>query len=210
MDYRKLCVDIFGTDSPEKLKEFAKKAASYEQLYEKGDIINSRNAGRKPKIGSEDAEKMREMYASGESVGQIAQYFHVTRPTVYKYINIRKRWEEDNFVRVRLDYMYDDELCTVIDVDFKHEKVYVENQTDKVLLTAFGVNKNPDWEAFNDFLESRCVPRTRCGMKRILKENELNSYDPLQMIERTQGRMAEDHHWIRIHYKDGEELPWDV
>ena len=81
---------------------------------------------------------MRKMYASGASVVQIAKYFNVTRPTVYKYINIRKRWEEDNFVKVRLDYMYDDELCTVIDVDFKHEKVYVENQTDKVLLTEIG------------------------------------------------------------------------
>ncbi len=40
---------------------------------------------------------MRKMYASGTSVVQIAKYFNVTRPTVYKYINIRKRWEEDNF-----------------------------------------------------------------------------------------------------------------
>ena len=97
MDYRKLCIDVFGTDSPEKLREIEKKAASYEQLYEKGDIINQRNAGRRPKIGENEAETMRKMYASGTSVVQIAKYFNVTRPTVYKYINIRKRWEEDNF-----------------------------------------------------------------------------------------------------------------
>lgn len=34
-----------------------------------------------------------------------------------------------------------------------HEKVYVENQTDKVLITAFGVNKNPDWEEQPNFFK---------------------------------------------------------
>lgn len=205
MDYRKFCIDIFGTDDCEQLRQIAKRAEAYSILFEKEEIVNKRHAGRKPKIKEEDVRAMRDMYESGAGVGQIAQYFHVSRPTVYKYIGAKKRWEEDNFIKMRMDFMYDDELCSVIDVDFRNQKVYVENKTDEIILTAFGVNKNPDWETFNEFLESRCVPRTRCQIKEILRENGMDFYEPLQIIEKTQGRMAEDHHWIRIHYKGEKE-----
>lgn len=201
MDYQKLCMDIFGTDSPQELYEIAGKARKYELLYEKEQIVNRRNAGRKPKVKSEDIKAMQEMYLSGAGIEQIAKKFDVTRPTVYKYINLKRRWEKDHFVKIRMDYMYDDEVCSIIDVDFKRQKVYVENRTDQIILTAFGINRHPDWETFNEFLESRCFPRTRCGIKEILRENDMDFYDPLQIIEKTQGRMAEDHHWIRIHYK---------
>lgn len=205
MDYRELCMDIFGTADPEQLNRIAKRAEAYERLYEKQKIANSRHAGRKPKVKEDEAKVMWAMYESGAGIGQIAQHFHVSRPTVYKYISAKRRWEEDDFVKIRMDFMYDDELCSVIDVDFRNQKVYVENKTDEIILTAFGVNKNPDWETFNEFLESRCIPRTRCQIKEILRENDMDFYEPLQIIEKTQGRMAEDHHWIRIHYKDEKE-----
>lgn len=35
-------------------------------------------------------------------------------------------------------------------------------------------------------------------MKLILRDLELPFYDPLMIIEKTEGRMAEDHFWIRI------------
>lgn len=205
MDYRKLCLEIFGTDDEKKLKEIAGKAEKYDLGHTGETIINRRGAGRKPKIKGEDAKAMQEQYAEGVSIGQIAKDFHVTRPTVYKYINSKRRWEEDNFVRMRMDFMYDDQVCSVIDVDFKNQKVYVENKTDKVLLRAFGVNTHPAWEDFQYFLESRCFPKTRCEAKEILKANGMDFYDPLLIIEKTEGRMAEDHQWIRIHYKEGED-----
>lgn len=109
--------------------------------------------------------------------------------------------DENNSIKLRMDFMYNDEICSIIDVDFKNQKVYVENITDKVILRAFGVKLHPDWEDFQYFLESRCFPRTRSHAKEILRANGMDFYDPLQIIEKTEGRMAEDHHWIRLHYK---------
>lgn len=207
MDYQKLCMEIFGTDEKEKLKIIAAKAERYDLEHAGKTMINRRGAGRKPKIKEEDAKAMKKQYAKGVSIEQIAKDFHVTRPTVYKYIDSKKRWKEDHFVRMRMDFMYDDQVCSIIDVDFKNQKVYVENKTDKIILRAFGVNTHPDWEDFQYFLESRCFPRTRCEMKEILKVNGMDFYDPLLIIEQTEGRMAEDHQWLRIHYK-GEKDGW--
>ena len=50
------------------------------------------------------------------------------------------------------------------------------------------------------FLESRCFPKSRAMLKSILRELGLDSYDPLAIIEKTQGRMAEDKQWIHLIY----------
>ena len=42
----------------------------------------------------------------------------------------------------------------------------------------------------------------RNKLKLILRDIGVPSYDPLQIIEKTQGRMAEDHQWLRILYRD--------
>ena len=55
-----------------------------------------------------------------------------------------------------------------------------------------------DYEDYEEFLESRCFPRSRDKMKLQLKELELPFYDPLLIIQRTEGRMEEDEFWIRI------------
>ena len=55
-------------------------------------------------------------------------------------------------------------------------------------------------EDFEYFLESRCFPRGRDYMKDILRDMGLDSYDPLAIIEKTKGRMAEDKQWIRLKY----------
>jgi hypothetical protein len=67
---------------------------------------------------------------------------------------------------------------------------------------AFGVKTKPTWEDFEYFLEDRCVPKTRFGMKEILKDYGLDSFDPLAIIEKTGGRMAEDHQWLKLTYFD--------
>lgn len=206
MDYEKLCIDIFGTSDPERLVRIAESAEKYDLVCREKISVNSRGAGRKPKVTDTEAKEMQELYSQGMSAEQIAEIHHVTRQTVYKYINLRKRWEENHCVKMRMEYMHEDQLCTVIDVDFQHKKVYIDNKTDRIILRAFGVNRHPDWEDFTDFLESRCFPRTRCQMKRTLREAGLDSYDPLRIIEETQGRMAEDHHWIRIRYRQQEAL----
>ena len=104
------------------------------------------------------------------------------------------------YITMRMNFMCLEELCTVIDVDFMHKKIYIENKTDDILHRAFGIVEHPDWERFEEFLESRCFPRTRAHVKEILRSMGLDSYDPLQIIEKTGGRMAEDKQWIEIIY----------
>ncbi len=77
-------------------------------------------------------------------------------------------------------------------------KVKVKNYTDKIMFRAFDVVETPDYDQYLEFLESRCFPSSRDKMKLILKDLDLPFYDPMMIIEKTEGRMAEDDFWIRI------------
>lgn len=99
---------------------------------------------------------------------------------------------------MRLWYYFRERLCTLIDVDELHKKVKIRNYTQDDLLKAFGVNERPDFKTYEEFLESRCFPRSRDKMKIALEGLGLPFYDPLLIVEKTQGRMAEDDFWIRI------------
>lgn len=99
---------------------------------------------------------------------------------------------------MRLEYMYGDTLCTIIDVDEVRQKVHIVNYTDNLMFRAFGKEESPSYEEYMQFLESRCFPKSRDKMKLILKDLDLPFYDPFLIIEKTQGRMAEDDFWIRI------------
>lgn len=99
---------------------------------------------------------------------------------------------------VRLHYMYKEKLCTIIDVDEVNRKVKIFNYTDNMIFRAFGVIENPDFDEYTEFLKSRCFPETRDKLKLVLRELDLPFYDPFMIIEKTQGRMAEDNFWIRI------------
>ena len=100
MDYKKLCMDIFGTDEPEKLIEIAEKARKYEMECEQGRIVNERNAGRKPKIDRNVAIEIQTKYENGKSVVELAREYSISRPTVYKYLSaidhIKKRKHIDD------------------------------------------------------------------------------------------------------------------
>ena len=99
---------------------------------------------------------------------------------------------------LRLWYMYKQELCTLIDVDEVKQRIEVKNYTDNVMFRAFGATEQPTFTQYKDFLESRCFPRSRDKMKLILKDLNIPFYDPLLIIEKTEGKMAEDDFWIRI------------
>ena len=81
---------------------------------------------------------------------------------------------------IRLWYMFKREICTIIDVDERSRKVKIYN------------------EEYEEFLESRCFPRQRDKIKLVLEDLNLPFYDPFMIIEKTEGRMAEDDFWIRI------------
>lgn len=96
-------------------------------------------------------------------------------------------------------HFYDgDTLCTKICADQTTHQLAIQNQVNDALSTAFGVNFLPDWSDFEIFLTSRCVPKQRDGIREYLSALTLEAYDPLSIIRKTGGRMAEDHHWIKI------------
>lgn len=180
-DYRQLCIDLFGTDDVEKLKKIANKKSS---------------VGRKKSLNKEEIEIAIRYIQEGTSISVVAQMFGVSRQTLSKYLN-----NAFKDFSLRLDFMHKQKVCTKIYVDYKNEKVKIINMTDDILHRAFGVNEKPDWNDYCDFLEERCFPKTRAFAKRILEELEISSgYDPLMIIEKTQGRMAEDDQYINIAY----------
>lgn len=104
----------------------------------------------------------------------------------------------DKTMPLRLWYMHNQTVCTLIDVDELKQKVRIKNYVDNLMFRAFGINENPSFEDYQEFLESRCFPRSRDKMKLVLQDLELPFYDPFLIIEKTEGRMAEDHFWIKI------------
>lgn len=100
--------------------------------------------------------------------------------------------------RLRLWYMHGEKVCTLIEVDEGSRQVCIKNYTNKIMFKAFGKIEKPTFEQYEEWLESRCFPRGRDKMKLMLKELDLPFYDPMLIVEKTEGRMAEDDFWIRI------------
>ncbi len=186
VDYRELCVELFGTDDVNQLKKIA------HSLQEK----NPRRAGRKKKFTPEDVQKIRDMIEDGMTVNEVAKRFQTSRQVIGRYINEKP---PESFT-LRITYMNRQHPCTVIDVDFMNRKILIRNKTKDLLHRAFGVVENPSWEDFERFLEERCFPASRGNAKDILSELQLTSYDPIQIVEKTGGRIADDDMWLKFCY----------
>lgn len=177
-DYRKLCIEMFGTDDVDKLRAIAGK----------------KHSGRKSRLSDEDVDKALAMQQQGKTIEEIAKHFGVSRQTMSKYLN-----KDYPGYSLRLDFMHERKVCTKIYVDFENEKIRITNSVSNPLYTAFGVIEKPTWEDFQNFLNERCFPKDRFMSKAILNQLEITSgYEPLEIIRKTQGRMAEDNHYIRI------------
>ena len=183
-DYRKLCIELFGTDDAAQLRRIAENA--------KGK--NPRGAGRRRRFSRDDVAEMRRLRAGGMKLADIAARFGTSRQVIGRYLNPGP----EPGCTMRMTYMFRRSPCTVIDVDLLTRRVYIRNFTDDVIHRAFGVNEHPDWEDFEYFLRDRCFPESRGNRKSLLRQLGLTDYDPLQIVEKTQGRMADDDMWIRI------------
>lgn len=186
MDYRNLCLELFGTDNVNELTRIA-------QTYK---LKNPRKAGRKKKFTAEDVQTIRTLIKNGMTVNDVAERFKTSRQIIGKYLNEKPA---DGYT-LRITYMYHQHPCTVIDVDFLNQRVIVQNKTKDILHRAFGIVEHPTWDDFELFLKDRCFPSTRGDAKAILKDLQLTSYDPLQIAEKTKGRTAEDDMWMKFHY----------
>lgn len=155
---------------------------------------NSRNAGRKHKFNNDDVVKMLELIKNGMRVSDVAEKYGTSRQVIGRYINKRDK----NKHIIRMYYMNGNKISTVIDVNFKDKTVNIQNRTNDNLAKAFGCIEKPTFKQFEEFLESRCVPRTRANIKYLLNDMGIDSYDPMQIISITNGKLYGDPYYIKI------------
>ena len=182
-DYQQQIKEIFGTADLDELRELAKML--------KINNPNPRNAGRKAQLTPDQTVEVLELHRKGIGNTEIAKQFGVSRQTIYKYIYNAEHFSTNPDFTMRMNFMNGSQLCTVIDIDFK-------NYTDRIPLRAFGVVENPSWADFEEFLKERCLPASRAGLKGILREMDVPFFDPLLIIEKTNGRMAGDNQWVQM------------
>lgn len=124
-----------------------------------------------------------------------------------RQITIQKRFTLESFIESKtaqghdlklISYYDGDRLCTRICADFSDRTIAFENEDVPNLNRAFGVRETPSWDDFLEFLEERCIPRQRDGLRYYLDELGLDEYDPWQIVQRTAGRMAEDNQWLSV------------
>ena len=184
-DYKELCRELFGTTDEKEIREFFSDRSKHVK------------SGRKPIVADEEYQEMLALAAKGASVSELAEKYNTSRQVIGRYLNRRPEYG----YTVRLTYMNKQFPCTVIDADYLNKKIKIQNRTDDLLHRAFGVNESPSWSDYEAFLESRCFPRSRQNLKELLSDMGLDSYDPLQIIEKTQGRTYDDFQWIKTkHY----------
>ncbi len=98
----------------------------------------------------------------------------------------------------KLEYYDKNTLCTTIAADFSDKTLSFENYVGDNIKTAFGKNESPDWADFEDFLSERCVPKSRSGIQHYINALGVDEYEPIEIIKKTQGRMADDNQWLKI------------
>ncbi|MBS6194611.1 MAG: Hin recombinase [Clostridiales bacterium] len=157
-----------------------------------------KHAKGRPSLSLAKKQTIWKLRQQGSTVRQIAEQTNVSVGAVSNVIREYQNRAEMLQTKQILYYMNREEICTKIYVDFSEEKIEIKNETDDVLYRAFGCKEHPDWADFEFFLEDRCFPRTRDKMKLILKDLGLQSYDPWQIVQKTQGRMAGDYQWIKF------------
>lgn len=104
---------------------------------------------------------------------------------------------------IEFDYMERNEVMAHVIVNYTEHKVTVQNYTDDLFARPFGVNENPSIQDFEDFLETRCFPKTRRNCKQLLRDLDVPYYSPILIVQKTHGRQYEDFSWIRFKGEEG-------
>ena len=131
--------------------------------------------------------------AAGGTAGKDAKTYKAALPSSWIH---RRAGKKHRLLELRF---YDGEkLCNRICADYTSHDIFSERYTDDLVKTAFGKEVRPSWESFQQFLAERCVPRQRAGLREYLEALGLDEYDPLAIIKKTGGRMAEDQQWLEI------------
>lgn len=120
----------------------------------------------------------------------------ITRVTTIEEFYDEKKAQSHNVKTLK--FWNANTLCTTIVADFTDHTLCAENHTEQMVKTAFGKKRLPTWVDLMAFLEERCVPRQREGIREYLDTLGLDEYDPWEIVKHTQGRMAEDQQWIEV------------
>lgn len=80
----------------------------------------------------------------------------------------------------RMFVMFRDKLATVIIYDEAKKKIEIKNFLQYNYMKAFGVNEEPTWEDFEEFLKDRCFPKNRYDAQDLLQNLGLTEYIPLE------------------------------
>lgn len=122
-------------------------------------------------------------------------------------ISISKRLSVDEYIRINkakkheiyeLQFHDGSILCTKIVADYTEKTICIENYINDFIRTAFGNNLIPTWNDYEAFLEDRCIPKSRAGLREYLEAIGVDKYDPLEIIQKTEGRMSEDNQWLKV------------
>lgn len=132
---------------------------------------------------------------------QVQLSFDGEKITIFHHLSMKEFVSEKIAARhtvYAIRYFDQKQLCTLIYADFTDKTLQAENYTDNLVKTAFGKKRLLCWEDFENFLEERCMPRQRVGIQEYLESIDVAEYVPWEIIQKTQGRMAEDQQWIEI------------
>ena len=149
MNFQEQIQQIFGTTDIYELKQISRDADNYRCL--KADMNNSsisekkKNTGRKNSFTEEQLAHILALQNRGEKITDIARQYHVSRQTIYSQIKRAYNFSDDPDVKMRMNFMNHDDLCTTIDIDFRHEKIKIKNYIFRTHTTSFSRIGNCAW-----------------------------------------------------------------
>lgn len=145
----------------------------------------------RPGLTEAERSQMITLCSQGHSMREIAAMTNRSVGAVHRVI--KEARAKTRLVHV---YMDRDKPSTIVDACSLVRSVRIINLTDDLTSRAFGINEHPDWEDYLFFLEDRCMPRTRYGIREELRNLGLTFYDPVAIIDKTQGRVYGDGQWM--------------
>lgn len=193
---RQLCREIFGTDDLTELKEIAEKARRYDLILQTKRPGNTRGAGRKGRFSEEELKEICRLHGTGVSVRDIAAQFGTSRQTIYHYLTRMSDNDVDG-ITLRINYMEEYTVCSVIDIKEEEKTLRVENRVRDFSRCAFGALECPGWEALLGFLESRCE-REQVQKLRDASGHSLSLSALFAILEKSKGRLPGDDFWLQI------------
>ena len=101
-------------------------------LFLRDAILTTKTAGGERMKQNFEAQIQRAqilaLQESGMDIAEIAREFGVSRQTIYNQIRQAYQFSDDPDVRMRMNFMNRMNLCTTIDIDFRHEKIKIKKE----------------------------------------------------------------------------------